>query len=181
MSDGITDSYRDQEREERYGDFLVSLANYLENKTPKILRALNAAASAVDDMPRGLMIGQTNLAQDLDLMTTRLIENDQRTWGQLLSTALGRYPGKVYKRLKKLSPFAGKILIEVDYGCGFVNLRGEIRPALDQIIQNVSNLKIYDADKYIVAIPESALAQAKVTWLHCGYFAIKEPRKARHK
>lgn len=181
MSDGITDSYRDQRRAECYDDFLKILVSYLENQTEENFKRLKSTAESVDGVPRGLMTGQTSFAKGLDQVVARLIENDPRIWGRLLLTAVNSYPNKVYKRLKKLSPFAGKILIEVDYGIGFVNLRGEIQPVLDQIIGTRDNLKVYDADRYLVIIPESALAEAEVNWLRCGYYQIKEPRKARQK
>ena len=181
MSDGITDSYRDQRRGECYDEFLESLAGYLENKTQENLRVLRMAAESVDGVPRGLMTGQTNLAQGLDQVIGRLAENDQRTWGELLLIAVDRYHKDTYKRLKKLSPFTGKILIGVDYGCGFVTLKGETQQALDQIIGGRDNLKTYDTDKYLVVLPESVLAKAKVVWLRCGYLGIKEPRKARQR
>jgi|SRR3989344_5736891 len=181
MSDGITDSYRDQKRGERYDKFLKLLADYLENKTPGNLQTLKLVAESVDGVPRGLMTGKTRLAQDLDSMLVGLQENDQRTWGELLLTAIGRYPDQVYGRLKKLSPFASKILISVDYGLGFVTFGGELESILADAIGGKENLKIYDTDKYLVAIPESALTKAKVIWLRCGIHGVKEPRKARTK
>ncbi|MEK7151092.1 MAG: hypothetical protein AAB784_00045 [Patescibacteria group bacterium] len=179
MSDGITDSYRDTRRGELYDDFLLALADYLAKKTEANLTLLKKTANLVDDVPRGLMSGRTNLAQGLDDMLNKLLAQDKRTWGKLLGTALNTYPTKVYKRLKCMSPFDGQVLIAVDYGIGFVNLHGDIQNFLDHYIQRDKNMKIYDADKYIVAIPESALTQSDVTWLHCGYFGVKEPRKQR--
>ena len=181
MSDGITDSYRDQRRADRYGDFLKAVARFIENQTPDNLKLLTGAAEAVDDVPRGLMSGTTNLAKGLQSLIDGLVGNDPKVWGNLLLTAAEDPRDKTYKKLKALSPFAGKILIQVDYGIGFVTLRGEIQSVLDQIICNGSNLKVYDADDYLVAIPEFAFVNAQVTWLRCGYYQIKEPRKARGK
>lgn len=181
MSDGITDSYRDQERAERYRDFLKAVVKFIENQTPENLTLLTRAAEAVDGVPRGLLSGTTKLAKGLQALIDGLIVKDPKVWGNLLLTAVGDLPDKTYKKLKALSPFAGKVLIGVDYGIGFVHLNGEIQSVLDQIICNRENLKVYDADHYIVAIPESALADAQVTWLRCGIYQVKEPRKARAK
>ena len=179
MSDGITDSYRDQRRCECYDDFLESLADYLENKTDENLKELKSATKSVDDVPLGLMTGSTKLVQGLDKMLAQLLAQDKRTWGALLLTVVGSYPNNTFIKLKAMSPFAGQVLISVEYGIGFVHLGGELESFLGNIIANQKNLKTYDADKYLVNIQESALAKAKVTWLGCGYYQIKEPRKAR--
>lgn len=180
MSDGITDSYRDERRAKRYEDFLDVLALYIENQTPENFNELKSAAKAVDDVPRGLISGPTKLAEGLDDMVGKLIERDKKTWGKLLLGSMGLYPKNTYKKLKNLSPFAGQLLIGVDYGLRFVTLDGEeLQEFLDHLIGNRKNLKIYDADKYLVTLPESIIERAEVTWLRCGIYGIKEPRKNR--
>lgn len=179
MSDGITDSYRDQERGERYEAFLKNLEMYLREQTEESLNLLKRAADRLNGVPRGLMSGQTNLAQGLDAMLAKLLAQDKRTWGLLLSTAVDAYPRTVYTKLKQRSPFANQTLISVNYGMGFANIGGEIQRLLDNIIGSHNDLKIYDADRYLVAIPTDILKTADVTWLKCGIYGVKEPRKFR--
>ena len=85
----------------------------------------------------------------------------------------------IYQDLKELSPFNGRILIGVDYGSNCVRLSGDLQNLIDEIIGQKHNLRIYDADKYFLSIPGSALNDAKVVWAYCGTSGIKGPRKGR--
>lgn len=181
MSDGITDSYRDQRRTEYYEAFLKLLAVYLEQQTDENLRKLKSAAGSVDDVPRGLITGQTDLVKCLDDMLAELLATNKRRWALLLLTAINMYPQATYLRLKAMSPFAGKILIQVDYGMNFVTIRGELQYFLDRIIQRERNMKIYEGDDYLVTFPESAMDNVEVEWLRCGIYGVKGPREARKK
>jgi hypothetical protein len=179
MSDGITDSYRDQRRAEDYEYFLDCLVGYLEKQIGENLVAVKKAAAATDAVPRGLMSGRTNLSDGLDGLLEKLLEKDERMRGKLLFSAHNIYPPTAFEKLKGLSPFKNRLLVWVDYGIGFVNLRGELQGLIDKAIARGRNMKIYDADKYLLTLPESVLNRTEVIWLDCGYLGIKEPRKAR--
>ncbi|MBI4160486.1 MAG: hypothetical protein HY506_01100 [Candidatus Yanofskybacteria bacterium] len=178
MSDGITDSNRDARRGELYDQFLRALANYIKDKTEENLDNLRQAAESVDDVPRGLMSERTDLASGLNKILAALISNDKKVWGSLLLIAAGRNESE-YRRLKKLSPFADDIIVGVDYGMGFVNLRGDVQHFIDDIISRDKNMKIYDADRYLLAIPKSSFSGVEVVWLRCDKYGVKESRKAR--
>lgn len=181
MSDGITDSYRDQSRAEEYEKFLGRLADYLENPNEEKLAVLKLAGEQTDRIPRGLMSGQTDISSRMENLLAKLFENDERVWGKLLLNAHGDFPEKSFYRLKKLSPFRDQILLEVDYGIGFVTLRGDFQELIDKTINTAHNMKIYDGDKYLVVIPADVLKEAKVVWMECGISGVKAPRKAREK
>ncbi len=180
MSDGITDSYRDQRRGECYGDFLKVLANFLEKpSTAEGCQAVKQAAERVDGVPRGLISGRTSLSGGLSVMVEKLREGDEKTWGTLLLSAVGSYPTAVFKKFKSISPFKGKVLISVDYGFGFVNIGGEFEHFLDHFIAGINGFKIYDADHYIVALDEYSFKKgAELVWRSCGVSGVKGPRKA---
>lgn len=178
MSDGISDSYRDQERGERYEYFLKVLAEFLEKSDAPSCPALEAAAKDLDRVPRGLITGRTNISAGLSVMVKKLREGDERTWGGLLLSAVSNYPRDVFNRLKAISPFKDKVLISVDYGCGFVTLEGEFESFLAEFIAKDNGLKVYDADDYLVAVDKDVLKNAKLVWLRCGIGGVKGPRKA---
>lgn len=179
MSDGITDSYRDQRRAECYEEFLSCLADHLEQPSDEKASLLLKAASETDQVPRGLMSGQTNLSIGLSGLLEKLLARDEKIWGNLLMSAYGGYPDKSFYRLKKISPFEDKVLLKVEYGIGFVSLHGDFQNFLDRFVGKEKNLKIYDGDSYLVTIPEEALSGAGVTWLNSGISGVKGPRKAR--
>lgn len=183
MSDGITDSRRDQKRGERYEDFLEVLADFLlEQPSQEGYKLLERAAASVDGVPRGLMSGRTSLSAGLAVMVNELRIGNEKTWAKLLLSAAGGYPTKTFKRLKEISPFRDRILISVDYGLGFVHIGGELESFLANFIGNVNGLKTYNADSYLVAIGKidrGVLENAKLVWLGCGISGIKGPRSAK--
>ena len=181
MSDGITDSYRDQRRAECFANFLLRLVVFLEDGSSSVekLELLKQAASQTDDVPRGLMSGQTSLSEGLNTLIANLQKKDERTWGNLLMTAHGDLPDISFYRLKKLSPFKDKILLQVDYGCGFVTLRGDFQNFIDNLIRFDKNLKVYDADTYLITLPKETMNEVTVVWLKCGISGVRGPRKAR--
>jgi len=179
MSDGITDSYRDQRRAECFEDFLSCLADHLEQSSDEKISRLLKAASETDQVPRGLMSGRTNLSEGLSGLLEKLLAGDEQTWGNLLMTAHGGYPDKSFYRLKKVSPFKDKILLKMDYGIGFVSLHGDFQNFLDKFVGSEKNLKIYDGDSYLVTISKEAFNGAGVVWLKSGISGVKGPRKAR--
>ena len=181
MSDGITDSYRDQRRAECYEKFLCWLADYIENPTEESLASLKLAGEQTDRIPRGLMGGQTNIASGLENLLAKLLEGNERFWGGLLLSAHGGCPDESFRKLKKVSPFKDKIIIGVEYGIGFVNLIGEAKELFDRIIGKEQNMKIYDGDTYLAAIPKDVLKDTQIVWLKSGVSGVKGPRKAKEK
>ncbi|MDP3730931.1 MAG: hypothetical protein Q8R34_00290 [bacterium] len=181
MSDGITDSYRDQRRAEAYEEFLCRLADYIENPIEENLTVLKSAGEQTDGVPRGLVSGRTDISSGIEDLLKALFENDERIWGKLLLNAHGGYPEEGFRKLKRLSPFKDKIIVEVDYGIGFVSLSGEFQNLIDKVIGGAHNMKTYDGDSYMLAIPNDVLKDANVVWLKCGIGGVKGSRKAREK
>ena len=95
-----------------------------------------------------------------------LQKGDKQTW--TWTFAMLRDSQHDFTIMKALSPFKDQTLIVVDYGCGFVSLHGDIQPLLDSIIHGDNNMKIYDADKYLVALPKIVAAGSEVHWQGCG-------------
>src|SRR5437899_1246231 len=112
MSDAMTDIGRDQARSEAYERYLEALTDYLESPGDTKLLLLKGLAEAVDSVKRGYWgSGNTKLASSLDETLYRLESKDRLGWGRFL-LQLGPH-NRFYKRLKKLSPYDGKIIVGV--------------------------------------------------------------------
>lgn len=61
MSDGITDSYRDQERDRCIDEFRQRVTAYITSPTPDNYCAMGLAAKACDDVTGGYFTGRTKL------------------------------------------------------------------------------------------------------------------------
>ncbi|MEK7646846.1 MAG: hypothetical protein AAB378_00540 [Patescibacteria group bacterium] len=180
MSDAMTDMYRDAERDRHFDAYLKSVKEYLENpKTENLVKVLEAAENT-DNVHGGYWGGTTNLRKYVEKLLAQLRANDKEAWTKFLSMLLAnKHP--IFQEFKAMSPFKDKLLILVDYGCGFVTMKSELQNMLDECISQGKNLKTYDADKYLVALPMPDLGKAEVKWLHCGYLGAKGPRKADEK
>lgn len=177
MSDALTDIGRDEERRRNFDEYLANVKKYLENQTAENLAKVLKTAEDTDSVRGGYWSGKTNLRKNAEASLAELLANDKKAWTKFLSMLLANeHP--MFQELKAMSPFKGKMLIFVDYGCGFVHLKGELQSMLDTYIRQNKNLRIYDGDKYLVALPMPDLEKTEVEWVHCGYLGAKNPRKA---
>lgn len=177
MSDAFTDMARDNERARNFDAYLKSVKEYLENPTTENLAKALEAAENMDSVRGGYWSGKTNLRKNAEASLAELRANDKKAWTKFLAMLLeNEHP--MLQEFKSMSPFKDKMLIFVDYGCGFVHLKGELQSMLDQYIRQNKNLRIYDGDKYLVALPMPDLEKTEVEWVHCGYLGAKGPRKA---
>lgn len=123
MSDGISDMYRDERRGRNYAEFLNTIAKYvttyedpetdIDFKTSegRLRKAVHQevleAAKSVDEIPRGLFGGQTNLAAGVHDMLMSFNKGNQRlAW--LLWELHEHGCDSSYKAVLNESPWAGK-------------------------------------------------------------------------
>ncbi|MDD5099120.1 MAG: hypothetical protein PHP35_02150 [Candidatus Colwellbacteria bacterium] len=180
MSDALTDLARDEERDRCISKYLEAVCYFLKDQTDDNKRIAVEAARGADEVPKGFFGGQTSLAKNIEELLEKLASGDKQAWAKFLF-GLGE-TGHDFHILKSLSPFAGKLLISVDYGCGFANFRGEVESLIFSIIHEGKGWKTYDADDYLIALPMPNTAEAEVFWIQCGIFGpeipVDRPRSA---
>lgn len=174
MSDALTDISRDQERGRRYDTFLKALKAYLKEPTPDNRGEVVRLAQETDEVVGGYFGGRTRLAEDIEKKLDLLSGGDRAAWAKFLFSL---HDTRDFKDLKKLSPFAGKLLVVADYGIGFVTFRGDVENFVDSIIQGDKGWRIYDADKYVVVMDQPDRSKAEVFWVGDGR-GRKDPKKA---
>lgn len=121
----------------------------------------------------GYFSGPINFSENLEKKLARLRNQDKEEWAKLLGGHIG---SPYFSELKKLSPFAGKILIYVDYGMGFVEIFGDMENWVNALIRGKKNWKTHDCDDYLVALPKPDEKDAEVFWLRCGISGVNGPR-----
>lgn len=174
MSDALSDIARDERRSSRAADYLRSLLEFLQEPSDERRGIVVAMAANVDRVPRGYNGSKTNWSKDLSQRLDLLVAGDKNAWAKFLFSLSEQH---IVNLFKAISPFAGKMLISVDYGCGFVHIGGDIQPFLDRLIGWDNNCKTYDADKYMVIMNQPDLSDAEVHWLACGIVGVDGPRR----
>jgi len=206
MSDAITDIARDEQRARNFSEYLSALRTYLmdSNSSRKNFTKVIEAARSTDAIRRGYWGGQTSISENIEKKIKKLKKNDKTEWARLLAMTMTDWP-EYYGGLKKLSPFKEKYLHLVDYGNGFMDVYAVPRApfklgngTINRIIAS-KNMKIYDADDYLIAISKSTnpceladladsdnhrrydqiLQTIDVIWLRCGIVGINGPRPAK--
>jgi len=180
MSDALTDIARDDRRAKAYRGYFGRLYDYLQESSKENYKKLEEAAKETDAVPRGYWGSPTNLEKWLKERVKKLKQGDKIEWARILRRNIDY---RVHEKLKAISPFANKVLINVDFGCGFVNIKLE---GLESIVANLiakHNFKAYDADDYLIAldIPEQAFKDGEVVWYGCGIYGINGPRDSEGK
>ncbi|MEK6760450.1 MAG: hypothetical protein AABX93_00850 [Nanoarchaeota archaeon] len=190
MTDGCCEVARDQERGEGMNEFYVALTNYLENSSHENQSAMNAIAKATDEVRGGYFGGQTNISGKLERKLQELKNGNRTSWARTLLEVhenryeFGIYDNNIYERLKKMSPYNGKIILLVDYGCNGrksnIDETTEFSKEIDKRIES-AGMRIHDGDNYIVSVDEKKLAEflgeSAVDWVHCGINSFRGPRK----
>ncbi len=193
MSDALSEIARDQDRENELQNFYLALTDYLENPSDGKLADVKKSAENTDSVGGGYLGGgRTNILKNLERKMGELSNGDKTAWAKLLIGAYARryegefHEGEIYSRLKKLSPYADKILLHVDYGIGFSNIKRtmEFQEAVDDKIKS-SGMKVLDADQYLLAFDkndfEKFIGRASVDWVHCGINGVCGPRKSKER
>jgi len=176
MSDGLTDIARDQRRGIEHVSYLGCLLDYLKNPSEANYIKIEKASEATDDVPRGYFGGRTKLTKGLKERVEKLKQGDKREWARLLWVFIDS--GKLYREFKEISPFKGKLLLKVDYGRGFVNIKSE---ELDEILRK-RDFKTYDCDDYLIAVDVSEDSEKiDVEWARCGISGQDCPRNSEGK
>jgi hypothetical protein len=178
MSDGMTDTQRDIDRGRYFSEYISALEKFLKRPTRTNRRKVIQLANKTDDVPIGYLRFKANVSVNLEERLMKLQKGDKETWAKMLFGIIEEY---YYEDLKKLSPFKDMLLVKVDYGCGFVNLKGDVNSLFDSIIGDDKGWKTYDTDKYVVAIDKPDVSKAEVFWITSGTYGINSPRKIKPK
>jgi hypothetical protein len=176
MSDALTDIARDERREACFDEFVVVVYEYLLHQTASNLKKVLATADNLDSVPGGYFGSRTNWLQNIERRLELLVNKDRQGWAKWLLSITNH---SLYGKFKEMSPYKGKLLINVDYGCGFVNLSGDLQAFLDKTIALDKNMRIYDADKYLVVIDDPKVEH--VEWIRCGIVGQDKPRSYKNK
>jgi hypothetical protein len=169
MSDGISDALRAGEESGHVEAFYMRFILALKEKC--VTRA-DVITKLVDDADQGRMFRrQDDTLKKIQDLAASLVgkgkNKDERAWAQFIHKAMDalhhRDP-KYIQALLKLSPFKKSAPMRVKYGYGFVNLGGYIEAAIAQRL-NKEGKATYNADDYLVFIPQSVIDQVKIVWL----------------
>jgi hypothetical protein len=166
MSDAMTDIAQDERRSVCYSRYLEAVSIFLEKPTDDNKKAAVEAAGKTDGVPGGYFGGRTSFADGVIELLEKLASGDKQVWAKFLASLKDN--NYDFQILKKLSPFAGQLLVSVDYGCGFVRLYGDFEPLIAKIIEEDKGWKVYDADKYFMALPMLDAKKSEVFWIGCG-------------
>lgn len=172
----MTDIARDERRGRLFNDYLEALRTFLLDPNEENKAVVINSAANVDGVPRGFFGGRTSLARDVEDKIELLKNGDKQTWSKFLFSLKD---GPEFKVFKAISPFAGKMIIAVDYGCGFVHCYGDVQGLIDSLIRRDKGWTTYDADDYLVVLDQPDLSNAEVHWVGCGISGVKGPREIK--
>lgn len=172
MSDALTDLATDERRQRRHLSFLDALCVFLRDPTESNKDEAISKAQLTDQVPTGFFGGRTSLSSNISVTLDSLRDGDKQVWAKLLFS-LAEHS---FQKMKVHSPFANQLLVVVDYGVGFVTLRGDVQAFLAKLIGTGKGWKTYDCDKYLVALPSPDPEKAEVFWVDCH--GQKGPRTA---
>lgn len=173
MGDALTDARRVMDRDEAYGVYLEALLGHLSQQETMTYEQVVLSAERVDAVPGR---GRTQLAARVENLVLKYTAGDKQEWSQLLFRLQANW-SPLFNSFKEISPFAGQLLVFVNYGNRFVTLEGELQRVLDGIITQADR-RTYDCDKYLVTIGGVDVNQTEVVWMGCGIEEQNEPRRA---
>lgn len=159
MSDALTDIARDNGRASDYHSYMKELLDFVSGKSSK--ENVRKKAEDASGGSYGYWSGPLNLTKDLD----RLLEGlwfrngNRQVWAELLYDVVIDSESFLYweaPHFHDLSPFWDKILISVDYGCGFSFLKclpaGYVSKSVINGIIKDKDWITRDCDKYLVVL-----------------------------
>ena len=176
MSDALSDLARDEQRSRGFRSYLIALKAFLQTPTAKNKVQAVQMAEATDNVRGGFWGGRTSLAKTADEVISKLQAGDKETWAKFLFTIKD---DSLFPEFKALSPFAGKMIIVADYGCGFVRFSGELESFVESLISDGKGWRTYDADKFIVVLDEPKRDDIDVVWAGSGRLGATGPSNAR--
>ena len=147
----------------------------MKNSTEDNRRAVIEAAYETDCVPHGYWGNRTDFSKNIEKELELLQNSDKNAWAKFLFNLKDEHD---FKEFKSLSPFADKFVVAVNYGCGFVNLHGDIVPFVDSLIHNRLGWKTYDCDQYVLVLDKPNEGAVDGFWVRCGICGIKGPRAA---
>lgn len=104
MSDGMTDIRRDHRRGEAMETWLLAVLDWLEGDFTAELRAkVDAAADAVQDIPRGYWTSGHGFRLHSDRVCKGLAANDAEAWRKFRD-ATDDAPAEIWKRIVDCAP-----------------------------------------------------------------------------
>lgn len=171
-------------------DYLKLLNSYLEKPSKGKYNALDKGAFDPDSIPAKYYSQREDSRISLKDKTDKLLKKDKREWARLLTSIYdseySHYGGSIYSDLKAKSPFAGKTLLFIDYGSGFVKMDLENLHGLAGKKLRKDNYKTYDCDDYVLALPgdkslEKLIDKAEIIWTRCGILGMDVPRDSEGK
>lgn len=180
MSDGCTDRERDLERGAYYHEYFLSLIDYLKNSSKENYTKLKESAEKTDSVERGYFTSKTSLAVRLNERLAKLKRGDKGEWGRLLYKLDDAHT--VYPELKKLSPFADKTLVFVDYS-GHNGTEIKFERFENKINQKMKkeDYRIYDYDSYVMALQisdeklDEIINSSEIVWVRCNLYGSNRP------
>ena len=112
---------------------------------------------------------------------TKLLKQDKETWSKFLFFLARDEDGGSLEEFKKISPFADKLLVAINYGYGFARLYGEVERFLSSIISDEKGFKTYSADDFFMALDKPDTENTEVFWVRSGEHGRKSPRQVEKK
>jgi len=176
MSDALTDISRDGQRGRLWNKYLNAIEVFLKEPTNNNRQIVAELAREADSVQGGYMSGSTNLQKNLEETLNGLLGGSEEVWVKFLSTM--RNAPDLFKRFKSISPFADKLFILVDYGCGFVHFCGELEEFVRSLIENNKGWRTYDGDNYALVLDMPATESLGIYWLN--RFGATGPRPKRN-
>jgi hypothetical protein len=158
-----------RKRNIRFSMWIAALREFVQYPTNNIRRQVLHLAETDDRVP------EQYASQDRsNNLMDGLKAGDKQVWAKFLFSLRSDYR---FQEFKEFSPFAGKLLFAVEYGCGFVTLKGDTDAFFHRIIAEEKGWKTFDADDYLIALPDLDTSKAEVIWVS-GRPAAKGPRSA---
>jgi len=156
-------------------DFLPAVEAFLRDPTQENRQLVIDVAPTADKLSGifGHAQSEESLLEKVNAFLDGLGDQDEQTWARFLFLLDGTLNFQVFK---KLSPFAGKVLLIADYGRGTVSLRGEAEQLMTVLIRDRMQWTVYDHDKYLVVIPSLDSAKTEVLWVGCDIASVVGPR-----
>ena len=163
MSDGISDAYRMQDEAAHTAAFYTRFILALKEKC--VTRA-DVITKLVNDADEGRVFGRhADSMKKIMEIAAALKAKDERAWAKFIRRAGDAINNPEHlETLLKLSPFKKTVPLRVKYGYGFVRLDGPIEAAIAKRLQKEGKAT-YNADDYMVFIPQEVLDKAQIVWL----------------
>ena len=157
MSDGITDSYRDQERAEKQREMWKAIGAFAEAPSPERRQAALEAAEAADSIRGGYWTSRTKYRARIMEKLDGLERGDRGQWALLILNG-GESDPAYAEKLQSKSPLRDCLIGCVDQRGNGLNIEGPMARALLQQLPGRTG----HPQPFLVIFPKSA---AEITTL----------------